>query len=96
MRQHPEFGQVLRYGDVRHLSTESANDQDVRGVFAFERSLNGVRVRIVVNRGEAPFEAAELFKVERSIKVAPRTVVAWGIDADGSMSRLAWLGDAPK
>lgn len=91
LRQHPVFGQALRYGDVCLLPTASAILQDASHAFAFERSLNGVRVRVIANRGDTSFEAAEVFRVERSVKVAPRSVVAWGINADGTVVQLESL-----
>jgi len=54
LRQDPEIGDVLRYGSVQHL--EAGNPD----VFAFERTLNGKRVIVIVNRGAAEYDAGEL------------------------------------
>lgn len=43
LRQDPDVGPVLTKGDVRHITTDNHR------VFAFERSLNGARVLVIVN-----------------------------------------------
>jgi len=47
LRQHPEAGPILRFGDTRHLPTTDP------ALFMFERSLNGDRVVVLINAGEA-------------------------------------------
>ncbi|MBL0926137.1 MAG: hypothetical protein IBJ11_00605 [Phycisphaerales bacterium] len=64
LRHDPVLGPVLRFGDLKHLD---AGDPDV---FAFQRSLNGVRVIGVVNRGSKSFDAAKLLPAG-----TPNTVV---------------------
>lgn len=54
LRQDPELGPVLRYGDVRHIETGNPD------VFAFVRSLNDLDVYFVANRGKAPFDAGSV------------------------------------
>jgi cyclomaltodextrinase / maltogenic alpha-amylase / neopullulanase len=54
LRQDPEIGPVLRYGDVTHL------DSGDPGVFAFDRTLNGTTVRVVVNRNDRAYSVSTL------------------------------------
>jgi glycosidase len=54
LRRDPLVGPALRLGNVQHLPTQSPD------VFAFARELNGVRVVVVVNRGEKAFDASSL------------------------------------
>jgi glycosidase len=69
LRQDPEIGDVLRYGDVRIIETGN------KDVFAFERSLNGKRVVCVANRGDAEFDAAQLLEgVRKQASGVPRRV----------------------
>lgn len=51
LRSEAVVGPVLRYGSMRWLETGEAR------VAAFERALHGARVRVVLNAGEAPFDA---------------------------------------
>ncbi len=54
LRHDDRIGPALRYGSVGHLETGNPD------VFAFERRLNAERVVVVINRGEEPFDAAEI------------------------------------
>lgn len=54
MRSNPQFGAVIRYGDVRHCPPTDAR------VFSFERSLNGSRVIVVANASSRAFDASTL------------------------------------
>ena len=69
IRKDPIVGPVLKYGDVEHLDSGSAD------VFAFQRSLNNRTVRVVVNRGDAPYR---LRRLDRE-GLAPRQVLG-GLD----------------
>lgn len=74
LRQDPDAGPVLRYGDVRHL--ESADP----AVFAFERTLNTDCVRVVVNASDEPFDPTHLLQeagVDAPGMIPPRTARAW-------------------
>lgn len=74
LRSDPVFGPTLRFGDTRHLETRNPD------VFAFERSLNGVRVVVAVNRGAAPWSAAPLLPPGmRSPSVDPVSASFWVI-----------------
>ncbi|MEM9560301.1 MAG: alpha-amylase family glycosyl hydrolase, partial [Planctomycetota bacterium] len=57
LRSDPRTAPVLRFGDLRHIDSNSDD------VFAFVRSLNGVEVYVVVNRGERAFDAGSLVPV---------------------------------
>jgi len=54
LRNDRDLGPILRYGDCRQIDS---GDDDV---FAFERTLNGRRVVVVVNRKGRPFDARRL------------------------------------
>lgn len=98
LRQHPIFGQVLRYGDVRFI----ACDFDSR--FLFERSLNGNRVIVLVNRSDIAIDLkglkagiADLREGAGKDTITPAWGVrAWGVDARGTVAPLATLGSVSK
>lgn len=54
LRQHPEFGDVLRFGRMRIL--ESGNDD----LLLIERQLNERIVLLVVNRGDQALSALDV------------------------------------
>lgn len=85
LRQHPEVGPILKYGDVRHITT------DYGRVFAFERSLNGAKVLVIVNGGGHTL-AATKFKVPWD--AATRAVLN-GKDEIGPLSARWWYIPAP-
>lgn len=76
MRQEPQTADLLRYGDVIHLHTNSPD------IFAFARTLNDKRMLIVINRGSEPFNAHDLantiapHKVDNEI-VPPLSARTW-------------------
>ncbi len=77
LRQDPVVGPVLRFGDVEHLESGSAD------VFAFQRSLNDVTVRVVVNRGERAYPVRRLDREGLGpSRVEPRSAVYWVIPHD--------------
>jgi glycosidase len=98
LRQHPNFGQVLRYGDVRFI----ACDFDSR--FLFERSLNGNRVIVLVNRSDNAIDLkglkagiADLREGAGKDTITPAWGVrAWGVDTRGTVAPLATLGSVSK
>lgn len=51
LRQHPIAGPVLRYGSMRMIESGEPD------VFILERQVNRVRVLVVVNRGDTPWDA---------------------------------------
>jgi glycosidase len=51
LRHDPAIGPALRYGDCRVIDTPSPD------VFAVERGLNGLRVLVIANRADEPFDA---------------------------------------
>lgn len=80
LRKHPVAGPVLRYGDVDRL------DASCTDVFAFHRRLNDLAVTVVLNRADAPFDAASLLQgthsttpldTMRGYEVPPRSARAW-------------------
>ncbi|MFM9959422.1 MAG: alpha-amylase family glycosyl hydrolase [Phycisphaerales bacterium] len=73
LRQDAAIGPVLRYGSIRHLTT----DRD--DAFAFTRELNGVRVVVVVNRGETPFDASRLLPTGTSGAVVASVGVGYWV-----------------
>ncbi len=66
LRQDPEIGEVLRYGDVRIIATGN------KDVFAFERGLNGKRVVFVANRDDTVFDASVLIEAAAERCGVPR------------------------
>lgn len=73
LRVDPRAGPVLRYGDVRLVDSGSER------VFAFERTLNGVRVVVVLNAGSGEYDARNVVPreaVSQLGKTAPFTVPA--------------------
>lgn len=76
LRSDATIGPVLRFGATRHL--DSGND----AVFAFERSLNGVRVIAVINRSDKAYDASKLLPAEATERsVAPVSAKYWVIEA---------------
>lgn len=77
LRQDPVIGPVLRYGDLEHLGSGSAD------LFAYQRSLNGTTVRVAVNRSD---RSASLRRLNREgmgpARVEARSAVYWVIDHD--------------
>ncbi|GAB4544801.1 MAG: hypothetical protein Tsb0013_02180 [Phycisphaerales bacterium] len=78
LRHDPVIGPVLRYGDVEHLESGSPD------VFAFQRSLNDATVRVVVNRGEAPYRLRRLDRegLAPQQTLGAREAVYWVIEHD--------------
>lgn len=70
LRQDPELGPILRFGNVRHL------DAGTDDVFAFEREYQGRRAVVAVNRGDESFDAARLGVASDSV-VEPRSARVW-------------------
>ncbi len=73
LRADPTLGPVLRFGSTRHLDSGDPN------VFAFERSLNGVRLAAVINRQEQSFPTATLRLIAPGgpSTIDPRTAKWW-------------------
>ena len=80
LRSDPELGPVLRFGDVRHVDS---GDPDV---FIFDRSLNGVTVRVLANRGDDRFAVRRFAPdhVRHPRFVMPRSADYIVIDRTGS------------
>ncbi|MEO1130726.1 MAG: alpha-amylase family glycosyl hydrolase, partial [Planctomycetota bacterium] len=77
LRHDPRIGPVLRYGDVQHVSTGDP------GVFAFDRSLNGRAVRVIVNRNDRAYDATHLLPDgSRGKRMAPVSARWWVISGD--------------
>jgi glycosidase len=75
LRGDPEIGPVLRYGDVRNVDTGDAD------VFAFVRSLNGLEVWFVVNKGGRSFDAAGILPDSaRATTVGPVGAKYWVVE----------------
>ncbi|MBL8745139.1 MAG: hypothetical protein JNK58_02155 [Phycisphaerae bacterium] len=68
LRTQPSLAPVLRYGATRSIDSGDSN------VFAFERSLNGLRVVGAVNRQDRPFPTAAF---RGSAPGAPSTIEPW-------------------
>jgi len=72
LRNDPVAGPVLKYGATRHLDTRNPD------VFAFERSLNGTRVVVAINRGRATWSALPLLpKGAKDAAVGPVSASYW-------------------
>ncbi|MEQ8850351.1 MAG: alpha-amylase family glycosyl hydrolase [Phycisphaerales bacterium] len=75
LRHHPVIGAAICYGRTKPI--ESGSDE----VFAFERSLEGRRVVVAINRGDEPFDASSLLGgvVEES-ELPARSAKWWTTD----------------
>ena len=72
LRRDPTLGPILRYGSVHHI------DSDADDVFIFERRLNGMRVLVVANKGDTPYDATFLMGEAASrMLVRPRSAESW-------------------
>lgn len=73
LRQDPKIGPVLRFGATRQIDTGEP------GVFAFERSLNGVRVFVVVNREDRRYNARPLLSDGAQDVAVPAIEARWWV-----------------
>lgn len=72
LRHDSTIGPIVRFGNLRHI--ESGNP----GVFAFERSLNGKRLVVVVNRQSEAFDASRLLPASTAnTKLPPESARHW-------------------